>query len=128
MDKTFKITKPSPNRVDLELDGKLDADDMRTALDQLTELSADVENGKMFYRIHNFQFPTFGAIAIEVSRLPGLFKLITKFDRVAVAADEDWIRKASELEGKLFPGLDIQSFPLGEEATAEAWLESPSGT
>ena len=30
MDKTFKITKSTPNRVDLELDGELDADDMRS--------------------------------------------------------------------------------------------------
>lgn len=125
MEKSFKITKPAPNRVDLELDGKLDADDMRSVLDQLTNLSSDVENGKMLYIIHNFQFPTFGALAVELSRLPGLFKLITKFDRAAVVAGEDWLRKASEIEGKLFPGVEIKAFQPGEEAAAEEWLESP---
>ena len=76
----------------------------------------------MLYRVNDFQLPTLGAIAVEFSRLPQLFGLIGKFDRAAVLADKNWVRKVSEIEGALIPGLDIKSFELDQEAEAEAWL------
>jgi hypothetical protein len=53
-----------------------------------------------------------------------LFKLIGNFDRAAVLADKAWIKKISELEGALIPGLKIKAFDADEKAEAEAWLAS----
>ena len=118
----LKIIPKNNNRVDIEFSGNLDADGMKTALDDLIEHSANVENGRMLYRITDFHIPTFGAIMIELSRLPKLFQLFRKFDRVAVLADKEWIRKVSEFEGKIYPGLDIKAFVPDEEDEAEVWL------
>jgi hypothetical protein len=116
------ITPNGPNRIDLELDGQLDSDDMAIALDALVKAAEDIENGRMLYRIHNFQLPTLAAIGVELSRLPALFSLIGKFNRCAVLADENWIKAIGELEGALIPGLEIKGFDLNNEAVAEAWL------
>ncbi len=35
------------NRLDIELSGKLDTDEMKTALDELVSKSDNIENGKM---------------------------------------------------------------------------------
>ncbi len=118
----FTVTPNGLNRVDIELGGKLDSDAMKVALDDLAEKTKDIKNGRMLYRVNDFQFPTLGAIAVEFSRLPKLLSLICKFDRVAVLADKNWVRKVSEIEGALIPGLDIKSFELDQEAEAEAWL------
>jgi len=118
----FTVTPNGLNRVDIELGGKLDSDAMKVALDELTDKTKDITHGRMLYRVNDFQLPTLGAIAVELSRLPKLFSLICKFDRVAVLADKNWIKKASEIEGALIPGLDIKGFDLDQEAEAEAWL------
>lgn len=118
----LKVISNGPNRVDLELSGKLDSDEMRAALDELLEKSKDVDNGKMLYRIVDFELPTLGAIGVEMSRLPELFRLMKKFDRVAVLTEKKWIQKASEFEGALIPGLEIKAFGLDDETEAEAWL------
>lgn len=118
----FKITKQSADRVDIELGGKLDADTMRTALDELIEKSEDVRNGRMLYKITDLSMPTFGAIGVEMARIPKLFGLLGKFDKCAVLSDTDWLRRAAEFEGALFPGIDIKSFELNESDAAEAWL------
>ena len=118
----FSVTQKGPNRVDIVLDGKLDSDAMKVALDELAGKTKDVKNGRMLYRIKDFQLPTMGAMAIEVSRLPSMFGLIGKFDRAAVLADQAWIQRISELEGALIPGLEIKAFNLDQEAEAEAWL------
>ena len=120
----LKITKPSANRVDIELSGKIDSDEMARGLDDLLEKSQDVNSGIMLYRIVSFAFPDMGAIAVEMARLPKLFGLLGRFDRCAVLSDAAWIRTAAEIEGALFPGIDIKAFDLDDDAAAEAWLKT----
>ena len=116
------ITKPAADRVDIVLDGKIDADIMRKALDDLIEKSEGMTGGKMLSRIANFALPTLGAIGVEFSRLPKLFRLLGPFDKCAVLTDSDWLRRAAEMEGALFPGIEIKSFGLDGQEVAEAWL------
>jgi len=116
------MTKPAANRVDIDIAGPIDADMMRAGLDDLIEKSEGVENGRMLYRIVDFEFPTLGAIGVEFVRLPKLFALLGKFDRCAVLSDIQWLGKAAEIEGALIPGLDIKAFDLDEADAAEAWL------
>ena len=118
----FEITAPSANRIDIKFSGKLNAEQMKTGLDDLIEKSEGIKNGRMLYTIKKFDFPTFGAIGVELIRLPKLFKLISRFDRAAVLAEQEWVQKVSEIEGALIPGLDIKAFDLDELAEAEAWL------
>ena len=67
--------------------------------------------------------PTLGAIGVELSKLPRLFGLIRKFDRVAVLANQHWVQKVSEIEGFFMPGLEIKAFDRDAKEEAEAWLE-----
>ena len=119
----LNITKPSKNRVDIELSGVLDANAMREGLDKLIEQSEDVNAGKMLYRISNFEFPTVGALAQEFIKMPKLFGLLGKFEKCAVVSDAAWIRTVAEMEGAVFPSLDIRSFTQSQVAAAEKWLE-----
>jgi len=118
----FTVTPNGINRVDIEFGGRLDTDEMKAALDELESKTQGIENGRMLYRVGDFKLPTLGALAIEFSRLPSMFGLIKRFDRCAVLADQEWIKKISELEGALIPGVDIKAFGLDDEAVAEAWL------
>ncbi|MFK7878253.1 STAS/SEC14 domain-containing protein [Roseobacter sp.] len=117
------ITKPSANRLDLELSGTLNADQMRRALDSLIEQSQDITQGKMLYKVLNFDMPTMGALAVEFQHLPKLMSLVGKFDKCAVLSDAAWIRTAAEIEGAVIPSLDIKGFPAASAKAAEAWLE-----
>lgn len=120
----FKVIENRTNRLDIEMSGKLDAESMKVALDELVSKSENIENGKMLYVIIDFQLPTLSAIGVEFSRLPSMFRLMKKFDRAAVLTDKTWLKKASEFEGALFPGLEIRAFNIDQKAEAEAWLSS----
>lgn len=119
----FKVTRKGANRLDVELSGKLNSEQMIVALDELVDKSGDIEKGKMLYDVVDFHFPSLSAIAIEFVRLPSMLGLIKKFDRAAVLTDEKWIKKVSELEGMLIPGLEIKGFDRSRREEAEAWLE-----
>ena len=120
----FKVNRIGTNRLDIAMSGKLGTEEMIRALDELVHKSQHIENGKMLYEIIDFHPPSLGAIAIEFSRLPSMFGLLKKFDRAAVLTDKRWLKKVSELEGALFPGLEIKAFDRHQKAHAEAWLSS----
>ncbi|MDD2390958.1 MAG: STAS/SEC14 domain-containing protein [Desulfobacterales bacterium] len=122
MDIMFKITKKGTHRLDIELSGKLNSEEMQIALDELVDKSRGIENGKMLYDVIDFHLPSLSAIAIEFSRLPMMFGLIKKFDRAAVLSDKNWIKKISEFEGMIVPGLEIKAFNRYQKEVAEVWL------
>lgn len=118
----LKITKPADNRVDIELAGEIDSEIMRKALDDLVEKSENVTDGIMLYTITEFSMPTLGAFGVEFSRLPKLFGLLGKYKKCAVLSDDFWLRKTAEIEGALFPGIEIKAFEQKEKKAAEKWL------
>jgi hypothetical protein len=120
----FKVIRTGTNRLDIELSGTLNAEETKIALKELVNKSKDIQNGKMLYEIIDFHLPSLGAIGIEFSRLPSMLGLLKKFDRAAVLADKTWLRKVSELEGVLYPSLEIKAFNRDQKKEAEAWLSS----
>jgi hypothetical protein len=41
-----------------------------------------------------------------------------------VLTDKIWIKKVSEIEGALIPGLEIKAFDRDQKEAADAWLAS----
>lgn len=118
----FKVVKNGPNRLDITMSGKLDSEEMKRALDELVSKSMNIHKGKLLYDVVDFHLPSLGAIAIEFSRLPSMFGWIRKFERAAVLADKSWLKKISELEGALIPGIVIKAFDRDQITEAEEWL------
>jgi len=118
----FKVTANGANRLDIELSGKLDTEEMKIALDELVDKSKDIKHGRMLYDIIDFHLPSLGAIGVELSRLPEMFGLTKKFDRAAVLTDKAWLQKVSELEGLLYPHMEIKAFNRSQKVEAETWL------
>jgi hypothetical protein len=104
------------------MSGKLNTDEMKVVLDELVRKSEDIANGVMLYDVIDYHLPSLGAIGIELSRLPAMLGLMKKFHRAAVLSDKTWLKNVSELEGALFPGLEIKAFDREQREEAEAWL------
>lgn len=119
----FQVTRESDSRLNVEFSDKLDKETMKRLLDELMAKSVDISQGALLLRIDEFDFPSLGAIGVELSRMPSLFRFIRRFDRAAVVVDKAWVRKASAIEGALIPGLDLKAFDLSQSAEAEAWLQ-----
>ena len=120
----MNLTKVSNNRVHVEFGGKIDRDQVTKVLDEMFAAIADRELGLLMYRIGKLEMPTLGAIAVELKNLPKIFRLVQKIDRIAVVCDQGWIQTATEIEGKLIPGLKMKSFGLNKENAAIEWLEA----
>lgn len=118
----IEITKVGDSRIEFKMSGSLDADHMRAALDEISEKVQGIDNGVILYEIVDFELPSPGAIAIEFSRLPSMLGLLRHFSKAAVFTDKTWLKKVSEFEGAVIPGLEIRAFERDERGKAEAWL------
>lgn len=119
----FTIVKNHSERIDITLSGRLDSAAIRALLDELLVHSAGIEHGQMLFDVVDFHWPSMGGLLLEFSRLPEIFKLMRRFDRVAVLTDLKWLQKASQFEGALLPGIAVKSFERAEKDLAVAWLE-----
>ncbi|TVZ41874.1 SpoIIAA-like protein [Alteromonadaceae bacterium 2753L.S.0a.02] len=118
----FNVERIANNRLNISYEGKLNSDEMETALNDFMREAEGIENGKMLFEIGEFNFPTLSAVGVKLSKLPSLFKFIGKFNRAAILTDKKWLQNISELEGMLIPGLEIKAFSLSDRSAAEAWL------
>jgi hypothetical protein len=48
---------------------------------------------------------------------------LTKWDKIAVVTDKDWIRHSVDIFGYLMPG-EVKSFTTDEEPAARSWVTS----
>jgi len=117
----FKITRKN-NRIEIEISGKLDTQNMIIALDELVSLSENIENGTMLFDVIDYHLPSLGAIKEEFSRLPSMLGFMKKFTRAALLTDKTWLKMIAELEGAVYPGLEIKAFRRNQRSEAEAWL------
>lgn len=118
----FTVTNIGERRLDIKLSGKLDADAMRQALDELVAKSEHIENGLMLFDVVDYHLPSLSAIAIEFGRLPSMLGFIRKFKRAALLTDKNWLKRVSEFEGLLLPWITIKAFDRDQQKNAEAWL------
>ncbi|UTM55923.1 STAS/SEC14 domain-containing protein [Photobacterium sp. CCB-ST2H9] len=122
----FSVEKVGNDRLDIAMSGKLDSQTMGLALDELLDKSAEIEHGKMLFDVVDYHLPSLGAIGVELSRIPAMMGFIRKFDRASVLSDQNWVKKISELEGTLMPGLTIKAFSRDQREDAVTWLEYAS--
>ncbi len=103
--------------------GKITGADLEGLMDRLDVMMA------RHARVHLF-IEAKGIDAIDVSAMPSyvarawpLFAQLQRFDRVAVVADQAWVRGGTRLESALLPSIRYRVFgPEGRE-TALAWVE-----
>ena len=57
------------------------------------------------------------------------FRKVTKgVERVAVVADQRWLRALADLEGRIFPAMEERSFTHDEQEEALRWILKPEPT
>jgi hypothetical protein len=101
---------------------KITGADLDTVMDRLEALMARHDKVHVFVETH-------GIDGIELTSLPGyiarslpLLGKLGKFGRVAVVADQAWIRAGTRLESAMLPRIKYRVYEPEERAEALAWV------
>lgn len=114
---------PAPDDVvAMKIIGKVTGDDLTAALDRLDSVMA--ANSK----VHLF-IETQGVDGLELSAMPSyaarampLLGKLDRFGRVAVVADQAWVRAGTRLESAVLPNIAYRVFMPDERDEAFAWV------
>ncbi len=106
----------------LRVSQKITREDLEKIMDRLDPLIAG--DGK----VHVF-VETQGISGIEVTGLPAyvsrawpLFGKLDRFGRVAVVADQAWMRAGTRLESAMLPNISYRTYMPEERDEALAWV------
>ena len=119
---TFTATLDAPNLLVMDVTGQMDSVAMEVALDLLVPVVKDMRHGGALLRAEGVEWPTLGAIGVELRHWGQLMAMIRKVDKIAVLTDQGWVRNLAAVESLLVPNLEIRSFAPDAEADARAWL------
>lgn len=96
--------------------------DLESVMDRLDALMAKHEKVHVFVETH-------GIAGLELTSLPGsvarslpLLGKLNKFGRVAVVADQAWVRAGTRLESAMLPNIKYRVYEPEERAEALAWV------
>lgn len=109
-----------------KVEGKITGADLDALMDRLNAVLSRHD------KIHVF-VETAGIDGIELSGLPSymarampLFGKLGHFGRVAVVADQAWIRAGTRIESAVLPSISYRVFEPAQRDEALAWVETGS--
>lgn len=115
------LTPLSSHAVEVIVDGELTDEDVGRTFAELDSFLEGIDKINIYAEVRNVDFGL-AAIFEEFKHFGTMMKLIRSIGRVAIVADEVWIRNAAKLEGMLIPGAHYEVYPLAEATHARDWL------
>lgn len=108
--------------VALRISGKITGADLDTAMDRLDAAMAVHEKVHVFVETHRIDALEIAALPGYMSRAAPWLDKLSRFGRVAVVADQSWIRITSRVESALLPFVTYRVCEPAQRDEALAWV------
>jgi SpoIIAA-like len=115
-----RIADLPENVVGFVAKGELTSDDYEKVLIPAVNLASERSDKLRLLYVLGGEFDGLTAGAMWDDTRVG-FSHITKWEKIAVVTDRDWVRHSVEIFGYLMPG-EVKGFDLSEESAARAWI------
>ena len=101
---------------------KITGNDLDTIMDRLDSLMARHDKVNVFVETRGIDGIELTGLPRYASRSLPLLGKLHKFGRVAVVADQAWIRAGTRLESAMLPNIKYRVYEPDERAEALAWV------
>ncbi len=113
---------PAPdNAIAIALEGRVTGDDLNAIMERLEFALNVFSTIDVFVETHRITGVELAALASYSARALPLLGKLGAFDRVAVVADQAWIRVATRLESAILPSISYRVFEPEQRELALAW-------
>src|SRR3546814_1044837 len=103
----------------LAVSGKITGSDLDAIMTRLDSAMARHEKVHMFVETRTIDGIELSGLPAYTARAMPLFGKLNRFGRVAIVADQAWIRLASRLESAILPFIDRKSTRLNSVTNAQ---------
>jgi hypothetical protein len=116
---------PSPDDViALKISGSIKGQDLDVIMDRLDSTMAAHEKINVFVETQGIQGLELASLPHYFSRAMPLFGKLGRFGRVAIVADQAWIRVGTRIESAMLPFVSYRVFEPEERDVALTWVVS----
>ena len=112
--------------VAVKISGKITLDDLKAIMDRLEEVMADSDKVHVFVETEAIEGMELSALPEHMRRAFPLFGQLSRFGRVAVVADQAWVRAGTRLESAMLPNISYRTYMPEEREEALGWVCGPA--
>lgn len=106
----------------LRVDYKITGADLAAIMNRLDDVMARHEMVHVFVETHSINGIEVSGVPSYAARAMPLFGKLGRFGRVAVVADQAWVRVGTRLESALLPNISYRTYLPSERDEALAWV------
>jgi hypothetical protein len=106
----------------IEVSDKITGSDLDTIMSRLDEVMAKHDKGHVFVETRSINGIEIAGLPSYMARAMPLFGKLDRFGRVAVVADQTWVRVGTRLESAILPNISYRTYMPEERAEALAWV------
>ena len=105
----------------VRMSGTITGEDLETIMDRTDEIMAKHDKIHIFIETHAIEGLQISAMPHHMSRAFPLFGKLDRFGRVAVVADQAWMRAATRLESAMLPNISYRVYEPEDREEALEW-------
>ena len=106
----------------LKISDKISGEDLHAIMDRVDAVMARHEKVHVFVETQAIHGIDISALPSHVARAFPLFGKLAQFGRVAVVADQAWMRVGTRLESAILPNINYRTYMPEEREEALAWV------
>jgi hypothetical protein len=107
----------------VRISGKITGLDLDTIMDRVDELMSGSEKVHVFVETVGIGGLELGSLLRYMQRAMPLLGKLHRFGRVAVVADQAWMRIGTRLESAMLPSITYRTYMPEEREEAFAWVK-----
>lgn len=119
----IEMIDTADDQIAFRISHKVTGTDLDAIMDRLEAVLAAHDKVHLFIETHALDGIELSGLARYTRRAMPLFGKLGRFDRVAVVADQPWVRIATRLESALVPFITYRTFVPDQRDEALAWVK-----
>ena len=110
----------------LEVSDKITGGDLDVIMDRLDQVMARHDKVHVFVESREISGIELSGLPNYMARATPLLGKLDRFGRVAVVADQAWVRAGAQIESAILPFISYRTFKPEQRDEALAWVEGRS--
>ena len=119
----MEILETEPGVIAVKLSGRMRREEIEEITALVERSLEEHERTHIYVEVHDNFSVDLGAVAANAPRGAAMLKKLDRFGRIAVVAEQRWVRWATKIESAILPGIGYETFDLADRVEALAWVE-----
>lgn len=119
----YEMIETPDNVLAVRIAGKITGEDLRDIMDRLEVMMATNGQVHVYAETSSIDGIEIAGLASHIARAAPLIGKLGQFGRVAVVADQAWIRILTRMESAILPHISYRVFEPGQRDEALAWVQ-----